>query len=292
MYYRDNGNVLTADDKNSRRWACTSGAVLHSRMSSHADEENGVAMKRSVNVALCLGLLSVMGCAAPGPASSDRASGGPSISSRVGVEPASDSIVREPDRTTGLSRSVDRPVTHLDGSCPSGEPLATSLTSIAATASTVTGVAALTGKTMTATAGNHSSAGNPVVYTEVAITVSRPLIGPRLPEKLVVYLPGGTLDAMETTVAPLLQSGWAPDGTFFGTIAPSDVFPGAYTMEVLPLVNDAIIFPNIGCRFPGDLASTPQGDTTVRILSDGKLTDRTGSFPSVPLETVAELLRK
>lgn len=122
----------------------------------------------------------------------------------------------------------------MDASCPSNEPFVASLKSVAAGATTVIGVANATGKHLVAAPDSFATK-TTLVYAEVSVDITRQLLGPKLPAHLIVYLPGGSVDGKHTEVHSVLESAWAPDGQFFGTVYPSPAFPGAYAMEALPL---------------------------------------------------------
>lgn len=175
------------------------------------------------------------------------------------------------------------------GDCPANEPFIDSLRSVSKGATTVTGVARATGRHATAMQDSFAT-GDPMVFTELSVQITSQLIGPHLPDRLTVQLDGGQTDGRSTEVSATLESAWAVDGAFFGTVVPSPAFPGQYTMEVMPLVGSAITFAGTGCRRPVGLAVTRRL-TTVVMMDDGNVHTVTGTFATADLDVVEKLLR-
>lgn len=170
------------------------------------------------------------------------------------------------------------------GDCAADEPFVGSLRSVSKGATTVTGVARATGRHATAMSDSFAT-GDPMVFTEVSVQITRQLIGPHLPSRLTVQLDGGQTDGRRTEVSATLESAWAVDGAFFGTVFPSPAFPGQYRMEVLPLIT----FAGTGCRQPAGLAVTRRPAAVV-VMDDGNVKTVTGTFPTVDLTGVEKQL--
>ncbi len=206
----------------------------------------------------------------------------PPVTAAVGSSSSSSPV----DPTADSSPSTQVPI---DGSCPSNEPFVDSLNSVAAGATTVIGVAKATGQHVAAKPDSFATE-TTVIYAEVSVDVQQELLGPKLPSRLTVYLPGGSMDGTRTTVTSILESAWATDGKFFGTVYPSAAFPGEYTMEVLPLIQSNITFSGVGCRQPIGLPVVGKNTQQVLAMDDGDIVTRSGQFPTIELAAVEKLL--
>lgn len=191
---------------------------------------------------------------------------------------------------SAVGSAGDPVVVQIDGSCPSNEPYALSLKSVSDSSTTIVGVANATGKHVVASPDSFASK-TQVVYAEVAITVERQLLGPKLPDRINVYLPGGSIDGFKTTATSILESAWGSDGRFFGTIYPDTAVDGGYHMDVLPLDGNLISFAGVGCREPiGVALVADKSESTAFVMDDGEVTKRTGQYPKVDLASVEKLL--
>ncbi len=187
--------------------------------------------------------------------------------------------------------SSDEVVVNIDGSCPGHEPYVRALKSVSDSATTIVGVATATGRQVVASPDAFATK-TQVVFAEVTVTVERQLLGPKLPRQIKVYLQGGSVGRLRTTVSSILEGAWAVDGRFFGTVSPGTAVVGSYDMNVLPLAGNLISFAAVGCRKPlGVPLSSDKSGSTALVMDDGEIIRRSGRHPKVDLTSVEKSLR-
>lgn len=227
---------------------------------------------------LAMTLVSIMtalaGCAAPRPAESS-----PTVT--AAAEPSSPLPSAAPSAALRTVR--------IDGSCASNQPLVMGLKNMSATSSTVVGSITVTGKRTLGKADSFDTGGS-TVYNELSVKVERRFAGPEVPAEFTAYLPGGTLGNDTTEVSSVLESAWATDGRFFGTVTPSSSTAGGYAIEALPVVGSDVVFPSVGCRQPVGLPTLKSGNITVLVFDDGRLREQSGVLPAVSVSVIEDAL--
>lgn len=127
-----------------------------------------------------------------------------------------------------------------------------------------------------------------MIYAEFAASIGEVLSGPSLDKQLSISFQGGKSDSYVTQISAEAQSAWAPDGSFLGLVRPDAEAPSGWIADMLPIVNDRLVFPDIGCFEPAGLQDVDRQTLTVSIFDNGIVREVSGSYPTAALSEIID----
>lgn len=127
-----------------------------------------------------------------------------------------------------------------------------------------------------------------MVYGEFTVSIRNILSGPSLDKQLSISFQGGKSDRYVTQISAEAQSAWAPDGSFLGLVRPDAEAPSGWIADMLPIVNDRVVFPDIGCFEPAGLQDVSQQSLAVLIFDNGIVREVSGSYPTAALSEIID----
>lgn len=146
--------------------------------------------------------------------------------------------------------------------------------------SVVTGRLKLTGEVSDSIEGSDSD----IPYTKVDLTSVEVLAGGAVPTSVTAHILGGTKDGVVTTISREVQTSWAPDGQFFGTLHLQD---GRYLLTgSLPVDGPDIVVLPIACWHPPKPPAPSTATHRALVFNGRSALAESGRWPSVAIASV------
>lgn len=146
----------------------------------------------------------------------------------------------------------------------------------------------VTGKvTPTATVTTLAGSNDDTPFTQVRLESIKVLHGPPIAPSVSALTIGGNSGGIVTELAPSVQSAWSTTGLFFGLIVKQN---GQYVLQTtLPIVNDAVVIPPIGCwQQPTKLTTSVVGQEA-EVFDGSKVRVAGGQWPSISIAAIRGL---